>query len=369
MNPSTLIPMAEEPALRGPKLFLIILVLGGILWVLSGREAARRAEGDDAGRIARLVQLVIPWLALGVGLDVSGLLPVREIVRAIHQVIAFEIYELAGTPVTLATLVTVVAVFQAARWTSAFLQRALRTAFHARAMGDEGAVAVLERLLHYSVMLIGVSIGLQTAGFNLGALFAASAVFAVGLGFGLQNVAQNFVSGIMLLVERSIKPGDVLLVDGELVRVIEMGIRSTIARKPTNEDLIIPNSKLVESTVTNFTLSSPVVRIEARVGVSYESDLQVAMRALKEGAERTEGRLLDQEPVVVLLGFGDSSVDLAVWVWTDDVFRSPLLISNLNMALWDALHEAKVVIPFPQIDLHLAPPVERAIAAGANARR
>jgi len=169
--------------------------------------------------------------------------------EVVQRVISYEIFELSGTPVNLMLIFTV-GVLLIATWTlSNFLQRAVERGFRARGVEDIGTTAITKRLLHYGVMAIGLGIALETIGISLSALFAAGAIFAVGLGFAMQNIAQNFVSGLILLVERAIKPGDIVEVEGRVVRVLKMGIRTTIARTRDEEEIIIPNASLVQSTV------------------------------------------------------------------------------------------------------------------------
>jgi small-conductance mechanosensitive channel len=174
----------------------------------------------------------------------------RSYLLAIQQVLDRELFRISGTPVTLSTVVGVFVFIVATFWIS----RALRKA--------------AERVLVWK--------GEQTAVVGtVTALFAAGAIVAVGLGFAMQSIAQNFVAGIILLSERAIKPGDVLEVEGKLVRVVRMGIRSSVARSRDGEDLIIPNATLIQTTVKNFTLRDSSYRIRARVGVVYGSDMRV----------------------------------------------------------------------------------------------
>ncbi len=131
-------------------------------------------------------------------------------------------------------------------------------------------------------------VAMRTTGIRLDALFAAGAVFAVGFGFAMQNIAQNFVSGVILLFERTIKPGDVIEVGGQIVKVQQMSIRATIVRTLDEEDVIVPNSSLVQSNVKNFTLEDNIYRVRVTVGVSYSSDVPKVKAAL-EGCARSDG--------------------------------------------------------------------------------
>ena len=180
-------------------------------------------------------------------------------------------FTVGGTRVTLGGLLLLFLIAAATLGFSWLLQRLI--ARGARVVGARpGPVAVVQRLTHYVVLAVGLGVGLDTLGINLGTLFAAGAIFAIGLGFAMQNIAQNFVSGVILLIEQSIKPGDVMEVEGRFVRVREMGIRATIARTLDDEEIIIPNATIVQSTVKNYTLQDSIYRLRATVGVVYDSD-------------------------------------------------------------------------------------------------
>lgn len=280
------------------------------------------------------------------------------------------VFTLSRTPVTVLTLVTFAVVVIATLWLSRAAHRGTERAFRLRGVADPGTTGVAARLASYAVLLLGLGVALQTIGVDLATLFAAGAFFAVALGFAMQNVAQNFIAGVLLLTERSIKPGDVLEVEGRVVRVTRMGMRATVARTRDEEDLIIPNSTLIQNTVTNYTLRDTTYRLRATVGVAYESDLNEVLRVLRTAAAGFPERLATPEPRVQLTGFGESSVDFEVLVWVEDPWRARWLRSELNQAIWWALKDAGIGIPFPQRTLHVvsmpasgAPAADRAPAA------
>jgi small-conductance mechanosensitive channel len=289
------------------------------------------------------------WLTDKVQVD-SGLLDVQ-------------LFSLAGTPITVATLILFVLIVVVTFLVSHLLQRGLTRAARLRKVGDEGTVAVLKRLMHYLLLAVGLAIALDTIGVNLAALFAAGAFFAIGLGFAMQNIMQNFVSGLILLMERTIKPGDVLQVEGQFVKVQRMGIRSTIARTLDEEEIIVPNSTIVQSTVTNYTLRDSLYRLRTTVGVIYGSDMTLVRRTLERVAEDIPWRTKALDPVVLLVQFGGSSVDFEVSVWMDDPWRVRRARSELNEAVWWGLKEAGITIAFPQLDVHFDRPVLEAIKA------
>jgi len=273
------------------------------------------------------------------------------------------LFDVAGTPITLVTLITLALILLITLVISKVLEAATVRAFRLRKVTDEGTVGVARRLVHYSVLLIGIGIGLQTIGINLTALFAAGALFAIALGFAMQNIAQNFVSGVILLIERAIKPSDVLEVEGKIVRVSSMGIRATIARTLNDEDIIIPNSVLVQTTVKNLTLKDRLHRLRAPVGVLYSSDMTKVMETLRRAAEEIPWRVKNIEPRILLTEFGSSSVNFEVSVWIDEPWRIRRSASELNKSIWWALKEAGIIIAFPQLDVHFDPPVERSLVS------
>ena len=257
------------------------------------------------------------------------------------------------TPLSVvAALIVLLLAFQFSR----FLQRLLQRGMHALGVDSEGTIGTFGRIIHYTVVVLGLLIAVQQLGFKLETILAAGAVFAIAFGFAMQNIAQNFVSGVILLVERSIKQGDVLEVEGRMVRVEEMGIRSTVARTRDEEEIIIPNATLVQNTVKNLTLRDSAFRLRALVGVSYGSDMDLVEKTLVETARALDWREKGRAPRVHLLEFGDSSVRWEVSVWTQSPWSAPRQLSRLNKALWWALREKGITIAYPQLDLHVDSP-------------
>ena len=271
------------------------------------------------------------------------------------------LFNLGDTTVTLAGLATLALVVVASYAASTILQRAVKRTAERQGLKDTGRVATMQRLLHYAILAIGLTVGLETVGISLSALLAAGAVFAVGIGLALQSVAQSFVSGLILLAERAIKPGDVLEVEGKLTRVVELGIRSTILQTLNDEHLVVPNSSLVEGSVRNLSYTRDPYRMTTIVGVAYASDLDLTLAALQQVADELSRQHAKREGLALLVAFGASSVDFEVSVWTRDPWSSRRLRSETHLAIWRALKEAGVTIAFPQVDVHLDPPIEEAL--------
>jgi small-conductance mechanosensitive channel len=248
-------------------------------------------------------------------------------------------------------------------WISRATQRVVERGMVKAGVGHEDTRATTRRLLHYFVMVVGFAIAVQAVGISLATVFAAGAVVAVAVGFALQNILQNFVSGVILLGERSITETDILEVEGRVVRVMRMGARATVARTREDEELIIPNSILVQSTVKNLTLTDMVYRVRAAVGVAYSSDMRRVEQALEAAALSVERRSPDRKPLVFMTEFGDNAVVWEVSIWAVDPWAAPVTRSDLNKAIWWALADAGITIAFPQLDVHLDTPVRAATPA------
>jgi small-conductance mechanosensitive channel len=281
-------------------------------------------------------------------------------VQDIAGLISKPLFKLSGTEVTLLSLIIFLVVISFAAVLSFILQRALKRTLAHRFKKQEGTLAAILRLVHYTVVIIGFGIGLQTIGINISALFAAGAVFAIAIGFAMQNIVQNFVSGIILLIERTIKPGDILEVEGNVVRVVDMGIRTTIVRTWREEELIMPNSIFAQSTVKNYTLRDNEFRLGVTVGVEYDSDMKKVIEVLQSTARDVSWRLPQPEPRVLLQDFGDSAVIFGVYVNVDDPWKQRVYMSELRKAIWFAFIEAGITIAFHQVDIHFDPPVTEA---------
>ena len=211
--------------------------------------------------------------------------------------------------------------------------------------------ANLIRIVLVSVALI---IGLNTVGIDLTAVTVFSGAIGVGVGFGLQKIVSNFVSGIILLTEQSIKPGDVIEVGSTFGRVSSLGARYASVLGRDGKEYLIPNENLITNQVINWSYSNPLVRVDADFGVAYASDLR-QVRDLAVAAARRVARVLPApQPVCHITGFGDSSVNLVLRFWINDPSDGVTNIKgDVFLAVWEIFHEHGVEIPFPQRDVHL----------------
>jgi small-conductance mechanosensitive channel len=282
--------------------------------------------------------------------------------------LSVELFTIGTTEVTPGSFLIVLIIGLAAYLLSRLSRRAIQRFFENKDLSRRANSEILQRITQYFIILAGLVAALQVIGIDLSTLFAAGAIFAVGIGFAMQNIVQNFVSGVILLVERSIKQEDVLEIEGEVVKVVKMGIRSTVVRTRNEEEIIVPNSILVQGMVKNYTLSDSSFLIRATVGVIYGSDMAKVRAVLEATARDIPWRNQSQDPRVLMSEFGDSSVNFKVFVWSDEPWLARRLASDLNETIWWALKKAGIVIAFPQLDVHFDPTIERAIGADLRSK-
>ena len=230
--------------------------------------------------------------------------------------------------------------------------RFLEDGFLPEAGFEPGLAHAVSTLMAYAVLIIGVVAGLMVTGVNLTTLTVIAGGLSIGLGFGLQQIVSNFVSGFILMFDRSISPGDVIEIASTAGTVQNIGIRSIIIKTATNREVIIPNSHFLSDMMTNLTRTDRTVRVDIKVGVSYDADPLEVEQALLEAAQHPQV-LEEPSPAVQFLDFGDSSLDFALLVWTNDPIRIPALSSDLRYRIWDSLRQRNIEIPFPQRDLHI----------------
>ncbi len=282
----------------------------------------------------------------------------KSTLESVHDGLAIELFTVGETSVTVSTIVFVLLIFLAAFIVSRLGQGLVVRLLTRAGIKAETSLKSIRRLVHYGIILAAVVAALQMVGVDLSTLFAAGAVFAVGIGFAMKNIAENFVSGLILLVEQSIKPGDVLQVESETVKVERIGIRSTVVRTRNEEEVIVPNSILVQSMVRNFTLTDSTYLLSTKVGVVYKSDMKKVRAVLQQTANDVPFRVKSEQPRILMREFADSSVVFNVYVWIDQPWIARRLAADLNEAIWWALKEADITIAFPQLDVHFDPQVE-----------
>jgi small-conductance mechanosensitive channel len=263
-------------------------------------------------------------------------------------------FHIGGMPVTPAFLIKT-AVYLVILW---FISIAIRNILQNRVLAhtslDIGQRYSFSRITSYLFFLVGLAIGLQSAGINLNSVLVVSGAVGIGVGLGLQSLANNFVCGLVLLLERPIRLGDRVDVAGVLGDVVRMAGRSTWVRTNENVVIIVPNAEFISNRVVNWTVNDPQVRFSLPVGVSYNSDPEKVRAVLLATAAQHPDVLKSPPPDVLFTGFGDSALNFELRVWSTRQVHTPMILkSDLYFAVFRALTENGIEIPFPQRDLHL----------------
>jgi len=234
-----------------------------------------------------------------------------------------------------------------------FLQFAKKIIYRPKRMDISRKFAIYS-LFKYVTFVFAIIFGMQILGFNLSVLLAGSAALLVGVGLGLQNLFSDFVSGIIILVESSVKVGDVIEVNGLVCKVQIINLRTTTVLTREDKYIILPNSDLTRNQLINWTHSNVLSRFEIAVGVDYSSDVSLVMRILKQAAVEHKSVLREPKPSVRFDDYGDSSLKFLLFFWSEEVFRVENVKSEIRVRIFELFRENNVTIPFPQRVVHLS---------------
>ncbi|MBP7172637.1 MAG: mechanosensitive ion channel [Cloacibacterium sp.] len=212
---------------------------------------------------------------------------------------------------------------------------------------DAGTQYALYQILHYLIIIATFFLSVRTMGMDISPLLVGSGAILVGIGLGLQNLFLDFISGIIILIDRSIKVGDVLDINGIIGRVTEIKMRTTTLITGENKTIVFPNSLLTKDKLINFSYNDSFVIFNIEVGVDYNTDLEVAKKLLVESAKENKETSTQHEPFVRLEGFGDSSLDLKLYFYSNNLFRASQIRSDIRMAILEKFRKQGINIPYP----------------------
>ena len=330
------------------------------------RIATEHTEGllQSLGRLLNIAALAV-WVVAALN-SFRMYQPVAEWVTATltHP------FELGQMSITLGGVL----LFLISVWVSLWLAKMIRIVLRDEVLPNielpHGASNSIATLTYYAVATIGLIVAFAAAGFQPSQLTIVVGALSVGIGFGLQNIVNNFVSGLILMFERPIQPGDVVEVSGTSGTVREIGMRATRLKTSDGADVVVPNGTLLSQNLLNWTLSDTSRRLEVNVGVAYGSDLKRVLEILLSAAIATPGLIASPAPSVTFVGMGASSLNFSVSGWTNDFANWGAIRSNMAVRVYDALAAAGVEIPFPQHDVHVRSisPEARANLAPAGSR-
>lgn len=269
----------------------------------------------------------------------------------IHRLLTTPLAVTQGTSLTLVDILITVGVFLVFYALARIASSRLRKNVLPR-MGMAGSQRrVLSSVLSFLILLAGVYASLSFIGIDLSIMLLPLGAVSIGLGLGLQTLASNYVAGIVLLTEKTIRDGDLIEVDGVTGTVVETGLRTTVVRTFNNTEVIVPNSVLTANRLENWTKTDTVVRVEAFVGVAYGSDLRQVHAILRQAIVQHPAALAEPEPCTFLTEFAASDIQFRLLYWVDDPAARLTSLSEILEAIYGAFEAQGIVIPFPQTDV------------------
>jgi len=334
----------------------IFMIIGRFLRLLLRRFLPRLGLNETTqARTRWLVFLIVVLIGSVVGLAVIGInLAIRG------KILTYSI-PIGETTLSLAKALWFLGAVIGSLILSKYLQVMLRNSVLPPFRLTTNAEFLILRLIHISIVILGVLIGINLAGLGLTNLAVVVGGLGIGIGFGLQNIASNLASGWILIFERPIRVGDQVTVGEMFGTVSPINMRSTLITTLDNIDIIVPNSKLVEDTITNWTYRDKLMRIRIPIGVAYGSDTALVKQALLEVAHAYPQVIQGPDPnkhqisapLVRFINFGDSSLDFELLAWIPNVERRFDIMSDLHFMIDQKFREYNITIPFPQRDVHL----------------
>lgn len=279
---------------------------------------------------------------------------ILDFLERIWAITGFRLFTLTGTDFTLGDVlyfvVSLAVIIYVANWIKNFLVDKILSRYQL----DIGIRQSIGTIIRYIILIIGFLIVIQTAGINLSSLGLIAGALGVGIGFGLQGITNNFISGIIILFERPIKVGDRIEVGEIKGDVIRISARATSILTNDNISVIVPNSDFVNSTVINWSHNDRMVRFNFPVRVSHKASPQHVKQVLLKVFELHEGILNNPKPDVLFNSYDEDSLNFILRIWTSEYINRPnVLKSQLYYAVFEAFKNEKIEIPFPQRDLHL----------------
>jgi len=320
-------------------------------WLQKWHDA--KDASDETARILfqslRTMLLYATVLAtIGIILNLLGLLDLVE------RVISFPVVKLGTTQLTLWLIVKAVIILLAFIYAASLLQAYLDYKIYPSLGIDPGLGYALDTSFKYTFIAIGVLISLKVVGLDLRFLLVFAGAAGIGIGLGLQHLAASVISGFTIIFGRKIRKGDWIEVENEMGQVTDIYLRATKLRTRDNIEFLVPNSNLISNTIVNYSLSSPMIRIDLPVGVSYNADPKQVEKILLAVAEKEPLVAKFQNPAVRFIAYGDSSINFELLIWIDvRVTPRRQVRSALYFEIFEELRKAGIEIPFPQRDIHI----------------
>jgi potassium efflux system protein len=306
-------------------------------------------------RLLRLAVILAAAVVLLALLTASFPKELKSNLASVWRILSTPFITAGSSSISIVTILLTIPVFLLANWLGKLSRLFLDRGLLRRIVLDEEVRFTISNLVRYGVLVLAIIVGLSVIGVNLSSMAVIFGVIGIGLGFGLQNVVANYVAGLVIFLERPLKEGDRILVEGLVGDVIQIRLRSTIINTLTNETIIVPNSQLISNNIHNYSYRDKRIVIVNSVEVSYETDIDRAREVLLEVAGRNPFALGERGAEARVTAFQNSGIQLELWTWIELATNKLDAVSWTNLEIWRAFKAAGIVIPFPQVDLHVKP--------------
>lgn len=333
--------------------YLVITIVYHVSRGWLQRWSSRIDPGDDSAQyLVRSLKSLLLYATVTASAVV--ILNLLGLLTPLQRVMSFPVLQLGASPITFWIIIKAVLILLAFVYASRLLQAYLDYKIYPALGVDPGLGYALNTFFKYATLAIGFLISLKVVGIDLRFLLVFAGAIGIGIGLGLQNMAANIISGFTIIFGGKIRKGDWIEVSGTLGQVTDIFLRATMIRTRDNVEYLVPNSDLVSGVVVNYSLSSPFIRIEVPVGVSYDADPRQVERIMLEVADKEPLVSKYQQASVRFVEYGDSSINFELLIWID-VRQTPRrkVRSALYFAIFEELRKAGIEIPFPQRDIHI----------------
>jgi len=337
-------------------LVLVVILYRLILLGLKHLMKALKVKEDIAVSISSWSRRIFRIAAFFAGISLVGSLLGTEIAVYIGQFINLlnqPFFETGNTKISLITLLMLIPVFWAASWGGKYTRVFLDRSFIRNLNIDEARKFSIGSMSRYAVMAIIILFGLSVIGIDLSALGVLFGVLGIGLGFGLQGTVSNFFAGLVLISTGYVKENDRIVVNNSEGIVVSIKMLSTIVSTTTHENLIIPNSHLMENVVHNYSFDDRKIVVINKIQVSYNSDLDRVIEVMEETVMESSFLVKSEKPIARVHSFDDSGITMKLISWINDSANKYEFLGWVNLELWRAFKREGIEIPYPQLDLHL----------------
>lgn len=278
----------------------------------------------------------------------------NTIVSRLIEILNLELFKIGNTQFSLKTILFILFSLTLLSFVAGKIKKIIGKKVLVKYGIEPGTSISIASMIQYLILILGTMVILQSAGIDLSTLGFLVGALGIGIGFGLQNITSNFISGIIILIERPIKVGDRIDLGNLEGNVVKISTRATTVVTNDNINVIVPNSEFINNKVINWSFADRKVRLNIPVGVSYNENPEQIRKILIEVANENESILKDPKPDVLFVEYGDSSLNFNLIVWTKDYIDKPIVLkSQINYAIFEKFKEHQIEIPFPQRDIHI----------------